>query len=83
MKYWFAPRTKEKNKVDNNYRHCILLDGGNSEKILKPLQKAAEPTDEVTEWLNENIGEDNWQNIHGLLSFKNKESAMAVILKWS
>ena len=82
MRYWFAPRTKEKNKI-NAYRHCILLDGGNAEKLLKPLQKVAEPTDEVTEWLNENIGVNKWRNTHGLLAFRYKEEAMAFLLKWS
>lgn len=78
MKYWYTPAPY----AIKAYRHYILLDGGNKEGLLKPMKKAT-PTDEVVEWLNENIGVDNWIELHGMFLFIEKESAMAFLLKWS
>ena len=41
--------------------------------------------DEVVEWLNENIGKDEWNFKDGFhfISFREKEGAMAFILRWS
>ena len=64
------------------FPHAIMLESFNEEKLLQ-LKKLATLKVEVSSWLDNNIGVDNWVHNHGILSFKTKEDAMAFMLRWS
>ena len=81
MIYWYCE--EHFHSEYDGFPHSILLEGANQEGLLKPLQKYAEPTNEVSTWLDENVGATKWKNIYGMIIFTEKESAIAFILKWS
>ena len=77
MKYWYNDKIP-------SHPHAVLFKVANQENLLK-LSKAATPRDEVVEWLNENIGVNQWEQapLIGMINFTHKESALAFILRWS
>ena len=66
------------------YVHCILPAATNKEGLFQ-LQKAAMLTNEVTMWLDENIGANDWYIAAGgsIIGFIAEEDAMAFMLRWS
>lgn len=77
MKYWY-------NEKLNNYPHSVIAEHGNADGLFK-MTKAAVLKDEITEWLEENLGSDyTTEDVRvGLVRFNSEESAMAFILRWS
>jgi len=68
---------------DNLYPHAVLLAVSNEEGLLKHT-KLATLEDEVTDWLNDNVGDNEWTFYYiGLIGFKSKEDAMGFILRWA
>lgn len=66
------------------FEHCIIPDPMNSENLYQ-MTKDARLKKEVTTWLDENIGANNWLLDHTgvILEFNSKEDAMAFKLMWS
>lgn len=63
------------------YPHYVMLDAANEEGLLK-VSKLATLRDDVVAWLDENIGQGTYIHSNGIISFVNKEDAMAFILRW-
>lgn len=69
--------------VTEPYQHGIILSSGNEDGLCKQ-SKLATLTDEVTQWLDENIGINKWRfDYSAIISFETKEDAMAFKLMWS